>query len=68
MTDTNTRGIEYSIFSTMEKLIQKELGYSTMKTFGSGGGGCISNGQSYKTEQGKIFVKMNSKPKVCTLI
>ena len=51
----------------MEALLKAELGTSTLKTFGSAGGGCINEGQGYLVDQGKIFVKMNHKPEVQTI-
>ncbi|KAK2179675.1 hypothetical protein NP493_477g00038 [Ridgeia piscesae] len=46
----------------MLEIIKKELKTKTLKSFGSGGGGCISNGQGYITDdKHKIFVKTNGK-------
>ena len=45
----------------MESLVREELGLKVMKKFGGGGGGCISSGQGYETDQGNIFVKVNNK-------
>ncbi|KAI0215910.1 Fructosamine-3-kinase [Lamellibrachia satsuma] len=46
----------------MLELIKKELKTKTLKKFGSGGGGCINNGQGYITDSNsKIFVKTNDK-------
>ncbi|XP_077869709.1 ketosamine-3-kinase-like [Saccoglossus kowalevskii] len=45
----------------MESLLKKQLGCTRVKSFGYGGGGCISSGQSYETDNyGKVFVKINS--------
>ncbi|XP_053309349.1 ketosamine-3-kinase [Spea bombifrons] len=46
----------------MESLLKKELGSSLMKPSGHSGGGCISQGQSYDTDKGRVFVKINHKP------
>ncbi|KAJ8251399.1 hypothetical protein GJAV_G00220920 [Gymnothorax javanicus] len=45
----------------MEALLKKELGTSTLKPSGYIGVGCISEGQSYDTDSGRIFVKINRK-------
>ncbi|XP_060027672.1 ketosamine-3-kinase isoform X1 [Erinaceus europaeus] len=45
----------------MEALLSRELGCSFVRTTGHSGGGCISQGQSYDTDRGRVFVKMNSK-------
>ena len=45
----------------MEKYLQEKLGYTFVKRSGKGGGGCISQGEMFDTDQGKIFVKENSK-------
>lgn len=45
----------------MEEVIKRELGYSTVKALGSSGGGCISEGQSYSTDSGTVFAKINNK-------
>ncbi|XP_055448515.1 ketosamine-3-kinase [Psammomys obesus] len=45
----------------MEMLLKQELGYSSVKAAGHSGGGCISQGQSYDTDRGRVFVKVNSK-------
>lgn len=48
----------------METLLKQELGYSSVKATGHSGGGCISQGQSYDTDRGRVFVKVNSKAEV----
>lgn len=48
----------------METLLKQELGYSSVKASGHSGGGCISQGQSYDTDRGRVFVKVNSKAEV----
>ncbi|XP_004639505.1 ketosamine-3-kinase [Octodon degus] len=45
----------------MEELLKQELGCNSVKATGHTGGGCISQGQSYDTDKGRVFVKMNSK-------
>ncbi|XP_033896525.1 ketosamine-3-kinase [Acipenser ruthenus] len=45
----------------MESLLKKELNTSTLKATGRAGGGCISEGQSYDTDSGRVFVKVNHK-------
>ncbi|XP_005221120.1 ketosamine-3-kinase isoform X3 [Bos indicus x Bos taurus] len=46
----------------MEELLKRELGCDSVKATGHSGGGCISQGQSYDTDKGRVFVKVNSKP------
>ena len=46
---------------TMEELLKRELGTSKLVPFGAGGGGCISSGTGYNTDNGQIFVKVNNK-------
>ena len=48
----------------MEALLKKELPTTALKCLGRGGGGCISNGQSYEVDSGRIFVKHNVDKKV----
>lgn len=48
----------------METLLKRELGCSSVKATGHSGGGCISQGQSYDTDKGRVFVKVNSKAEV----
>ncbi|XP_019752928.1 ketosamine-3-kinase [Hippocampus comes] len=45
----------------MEDRLKKELGTATLKLAGNSEGGCISQGQSYHTDTGKVFVKINHK-------
>ncbi|XP_077474592.1 ketosamine-3-kinase isoform X1 [Stigmatopora argus] len=47
----------------MEEKIKKELGTAMLKSAGNSGGGCISQGLSYHTDTGKVFVKVNHKSK-----
>ncbi|XP_055264232.1 ketosamine-3-kinase isoform X1 [Moschus berezovskii] len=46
----------------MEELLKRELGCDSVKATGHSGGGCISQGQSYDTDKGRVFVKVNPKP------
>ena len=48
----------------LEEILKHELGTKRLDSHGSGGGGCISSGQGYVTDTGKIFVKMNAKAEV----
>ncbi|XP_035036053.2 ketosamine-3-kinase isoform X3 [Hippoglossus stenolepis] len=45
----------------MEAKLKKELGTAMLKSTGHSGGGCISEGQSYDTDTGRVFVKINHK-------
>ncbi|CAH2292054.1 ketosamine-3-kinase-like isoform X1 [Pelobates cultripes] len=45
----------------MESLLKQELGSVLIKQAGHSGGGCISQGQSYDTDKGRVFVKINHK-------
>lgn len=45
----------------METLLKRELGCNSVKATDHSGGGCISQGQSYDTDKGRVFVKVNSK-------
>ncbi|KAI5085144.1 ketosamine-3-kinase, partial [Silurus meridionalis] len=47
--------------SMMEQLLKRELCCSTVKAVGLSGGGCISEGQSYCTDSGTVFAKINHK-------
>lgn len=48
----------------MEAKLKKELGTTMLKSTGHSGGGCISEGQSYDTDSGRVFVKINHKSEV----
>lgn len=48
----------------MEAKLKKELGTTVLKPTGHSGGGCISEGQSYDTDTGRVFVKINHKSEV----
>ncbi|KAG1967083.1 ketosamine-3-kinase [Pimephales promelas] len=45
----------------MEALLKRELATSVLKSTGHSGGGCISEGQSFDTDTGRVFVKINHK-------
>lgn len=45
----------------MEAKLKKELGTNMLKSTGHSGAGCISEGQSYDTDFGRVFVKINHK-------
>ncbi|XP_037647008.1 ketosamine-3-kinase [Sebastes umbrosus] len=45
----------------MEAKLKRELGTSMLKSTGHSAGGCISEGQSYDTDSGRVFVKKNHK-------
>ncbi|XP_071542998.1 ketosamine-3-kinase-like isoform X2 [Panulirus ornatus] len=47
----------------MYSAIKEALGTSRLESTGQGGGGCISEGEIYKTDTGKVFIKRNSKNK-----
>ena len=51
----------------MEALLQNELASSRVVSLGRGGGGCISDGQSYETDSGRVFVRRNSDQKATIL-
>lgn len=41
--------------------VKEALGTSVLEGTGRGGGGCISEGEVYRTDTGKVFLKKNSK-------
>lgn len=45
----------------MEAQIKKILGTTKFKPTGQCGGGCINQGESYDTDNGRVFVKLNFK-------
>lgn len=45
-------------------LLKKELKCEKCESLGFESGGCISEGKSFDTDNGKIFVKMNTKSEV----
>ena len=48
----------------LEDYIKDELGTHKWKSIGYAAGGCINEGQSFDTDQGKIFIKFNTKAEV----
>ena len=48
----------------MEAKLKKELETSMLKSSGHSGGGSISEGQTYETDAGRVFVKINHKSEV----
>lgn len=48
----------------MESKLKKELGTSMLESCGHAGGGYICEGQSYDTDHGRVFVKINYKSEV----
>lgn len=48
----------------MEAKLKKELGTSLLKSAGHSAGGCISEGRTYETDSGRVFVKINHKSEV----
>lgn len=51
----------------MEAKLKKELETSILNPTGHSGGGCISEGRSYDTDTGRVFVKINHKSEVLML-
>ena len=45
----------------MEEYLKTSLGYSYVRRSDKSGGGCISQGSMFFTDQGNIFVKENEK-------
>ncbi|KAK6192843.1 hypothetical protein SNE40_004244 [Patella caerulea] len=45
----------------MEELLKKELNTEKVVLLGSSSGGCINDAKTYDTDQGKVFVKTNTK-------
>ncbi|KAL7989340.1 hypothetical protein Chor_012006 [Crotalus horridus] len=45
----------------MEAALRRELGTSELRPAGYSGGGCISHGESFHTDHGKVYVKRNDK-------
>ena len=48
----------------MEKFLKESLRTQSLKHLDHSSGGCISDGHSYETDHGNIFVKCNSDEKV----
>lgn len=53
----------YTQSKVMEEFLRKELCTTTLRHLGASSG-CISNGSSYETDSGNIFVKCNSDSEV----
>ncbi|XP_060090685.1 ketosamine-3-kinase-like [Heteronotia binoei] len=45
----------------MEDILRRELGTSVLRTTGHSGSGCISHGESFHTDHGRVYVKINSR-------
>ncbi|TRZ09663.1 hypothetical protein HGM15179_017443 [Zosterops borbonicus] len=45
----------------MEDALKAALGTAELRPTGHSGGGCISQGRSYDTDLGRVFVKSNSR-------
>lgn len=56
-----------STSSNMEKVLKQELRTTKLESLGRAGGGCISDGCSYDTDHGRVFVKVNSRSEVLLL-
>lgn len=52
----------------MQEAIKDALKTKTFKPTGATGGGCISQGAAYETDDGLVFVKRNDRYKVPTSI
>ncbi|KAK7789787.1 hypothetical protein R5R35_012337 [Gryllus longicercus] len=49
------------LFPNMEAILKNALHTNTLVPTGYHGGGCINDGEGYKTDQGVVFVKSNNK-------
>lgn len=56
------------ICSKMFAAIKEALGTERLESTGRGGGGCINEGEVFKTDKGQIFLKRNSKSKVNNVV
>lgn len=52
----------------LEKFLKQELPTNQLEYTGHFGGGCINEGQSFKTDLGVLFVKTNKKDGVSNLM
>lgn len=50
----------------LEEILKKELQTTQCHGLGHACGGCINEGQSFDTDNGKVFVKVNDKSGVFT--
>ena len=48
----------------LEQFLRSELCTSVLTPLGAAGGGCISDGRSYLTDSGPVFVKHNTSKEV----
>ncbi|CAI8023207.1 Fructosamine-3-kinase [Geodia barretti] len=61
-----TRGIRilspcHVMSKALEDFLRSQLSTSVLRPLGAAGGGCISDGRSYLTDSGQVFVKHNTK-------
>lgn len=47
--------------SEFAEILKSELGTKTLKDTGISGGGCISSGNTFDTDHGRVFIKVNTK-------
>ncbi|XP_063077077.1 ketosamine-3-kinase [Engraulis encrasicolus] len=57
----NINVIATADYGIMEAQLKRELGTTILKATGHSGGGCINEGHSYDTDNGRVFVKINHK-------
>ena len=50
--------------SELEDLLKAELQTTVLRSQGPSGGGCISEGSTYDTDSGKVFIKVNHNKEV----
>lgn len=62
----NINVIATADYGIMEAQLKRELGTTILKATGHSGGGCINEGHSYDTDNGRVFVKINHKSEVIT--
>ena len=48
----------------LEDILKKELNTTKCQALGFTSGGCINEGQSFDTDHGKVFVKLNGNSEV----
>ena len=53
-----------SQLTKLEEILKKELNTTKLHSSGLASGGCINEGQSYDTDYGKVFVKVNANSEV----
>ena len=54
--------------SALEDLLKTELQTTVLRSQGRSGGGCISEGSTYDTDSGKVFIKVNHNKEVSTFL